>query len=438
MWSTIEICAHEVTASGSSMRWIKGISLLAILSTMAATEISAQYAPNQSLVNYAIFSQTITSASLPFAGPGSTTTLALVQGNWFSYGATGQATDGAGTYNYAQTGANTGSMIVTRNEISPAFSPTEVLTFTGTNAGTFTISGTYNGYTGTAQGTFTITYLQPQSSVNQSQSSPSVNAFGYSVLSETISTASLPFAGAGSTTTVAFVNGNWFSYSASGQATDGVGTYVYTETGAKTGSAVISRASVPGFSPTEVLTFTGPNAGTFTISGSYNGTSGSAQGTFIITYLQPLTVVSVPTNRLINISTRGYVGTGSETLIGGFVVSGTATETVLLRGIGPTLGAFGVTGYLVTPQLTLFDNAGNAVATNIGWGNASVAGSSTLVANIQKATSGNFSTVGAFSLPSGSADSAMVVTLPSGSYTLQVTGTSNSTGIGLLEAYEMP
>src|ERR1022692_3949918 len=141
---------------------------------------------------------------------------------------------------------------------------------------------------------------------------------------------------------------------------------------------------------------------------------------------------------LINISTRGYVGTGSETLIGGFVVSGTATETVLLRGVGPTLGAFGVTGYLVTPQLTLFDNAGNAVATNIGWGNASVAGSSTLVANIQKATSGNFSTVGAFSLPSGSADSAMVVTLPSGSYTLQVTGTSNSTGIGLLEAYEMP
>ncbi len=142
--------------------------------------------------------------------------------------------------------------------------------------------------------------------------------------------------------------------------------------------------------------------------------------------------------RLINVSTRGYVGIGGQTLIGGFVVSGAASETMLLRGDGPTLAAFGVSGSLASPQLVLFDSAGKVIATNTGWGNSPVDGPSTVHATIRQATSVDFAAVGAFGLSSGSADCAMVATLPPGNYTIQVAGVGNTTGIGLVEAYEDP
>jgi hypothetical protein len=160
--------------------------------------------------------------------------------------------------------------------------------------------------------------------------------------------------------------------------------------------------------------------------------TGSAQGTFTITFLQPVS------DRLINVSTRGFVGPGGQLLIGGFVVSGTSSETVLLSGVGPALAAFGVTGSLSSPQLALFDNSGKAIATNTGWGNLPVLGNSTVQASIQQATSANFTAVDAFGLPTGSADCAMIAVLPPGAYTVQVSGVGSTTGIGLVEAYELP
>jgi hypothetical protein len=131
------------------------------------------------------------------------------------------------------------------------------------------------------------------------------------------------------------------------------------------------------------------------------------------------------TSRLINVSTRALCGSGSNVLIAGFVIGGSGTDTLVIRGVGPGLSQFGVTGVLATPQLTVFDSSGNAVATNTGWGN-----SATL--------SAAFSQVGAFPLPAGSADSALLVTLPAGNYTAEVAGTNNSTGIALVEVYEVP
>ena len=149
---------------------------------------------------------------------------------------------------------------------------------------------------------------------------------------------------------------------------------------------------------------------------------------------------SDPGNRLINISARAFVGTGGNILIGGFIVSGTSSETVLIRAVGPTLTSFGVAGALSNPVLTIYDSSqpANVIASNAGWQNAPMAGTSPVEAGIQPASGSLMTSVGAFSLPSGSTDSALVLTLPPGAYTAQVTGADNSTGIGLVEIYEVP
>jgi outer membrane protein assembly factor BamB/subtilisin family serine protease len=145
--------------------------------------------------------------------------------------------------------------------------------------------------------------------------------------------------------------------------------------------------------------------------------------------------------RLSNISARASVGTGGNILIGGFSISGTTSETVLIRGVGPGLNAtFGLTGILATPQLALYDGTSQpkVIATNTGWANAPVAGTSAVQAGILVATTAVMTQVGAFGLAAGSADCAMVATLPPGSYTAQLTGVNSTTGIGLIEVYEVP
>ena len=148
-----------------------------------------------------------------------------------------------------------------------------------------------------------------------------------------------------------------------------------------------------------------------------------------------------PANRLINISARALVGTGSNLLIGGFVITGTGEETLLIRADGPALTGFGVGGALANPVLTLLNSSGAVIGTNIGWGNPSVVGSGAVAAGplatvVLPATSALFSKVGAFTLSSGSADSAFLVTLPPGSYTAQVSGANSGTGVALVEIYE--
>jgi outer membrane protein assembly factor BamB len=130
---------------------------------------------------------------------------------------------------------------------------------------------------------------------------------------------------------------------------------------------------------------------------------------------------------LVNISARADVGTGANVLIAGFVVEGTQPVQVLLRGVGPTLGAapFNVPGALAQPQISLYNSAGQVIQSNAGWGGGS-------------ALSAAFASVGAFALPAGSADAAMLATLPAGNYTLQLSGLNGSTGVGLVEVYLIP
>jgi outer membrane protein assembly factor BamB len=133
------------------------------------------------------------------------------------------------------------------------------------------------------------------------------------------------------------------------------------------------------------------------------------------------------TSTLVNLSARAGVGTGGNILIAGFVIQGSQPVTVLLRGIGPTLGAapFNVPGVLAQPQIDLFNSSNVNIQSNAGWNN-------------NAALSSAFAATGAFALPAGSADAAMVATLPAGSYTLQLSGVNGSTGIGLVEVYLIP
>jgi len=128
--------------------------------------------------------------------------------------------------------------------------------------------------------------------------------------------------------------------------------------------------------------------------------------------------------RVYNLSTRGEVGTGEDIMISGFVVGAGDPDTVLIRAVGPGLSTFGVTGILGAPALTLYDSTGKALQTNTGWSTGN-------------ATAEIMATAGAFALNPGSADSALVATLPSGSYTAEVAGVGGTTGIVLLEIYEV-
>ena len=129
--------------------------------------------------------------------------------------------------------------------------------------------------------------------------------------------------------------------------------------------------------------------------------------------------------RIVNISARVQVGTGANVLIAGFAIGGSTSKTVLIRASGPALIPFGVTGTLPDPMLQL--HSGSAlIASNDAWGGDSqIAAAAASVGGF----GWNFTT---------SNDSAILVTLPPGAYTAEVSGASGDTGIALVEVYEVP
>ncbi|WP_414661132.1 immunoglobulin domain-containing protein [Horticoccus sp. 23ND18S-11] len=129
--------------------------------------------------------------------------------------------------------------------------------------------------------------------------------------------------------------------------------------------------------------------------------------------------------KLLNISTRASAGTAENTLIAGFVVPPGTSKRVVIRGVGPGLAPFGVTGVLAQPTLTLLSGS-TTVATNTNWTTSPDAAAIT-AASAQ---------VGAFGLSNN--DSALIATLAPGNYTAQVTGPGTATGIALIEVYELP
>lgn len=135
------------------------------------------------------------------------------------------------------------------------------------------------------------------------------------------------------------------------------------------------------------------------------------------------------TNRMRNLSARVYAGTGDAVPIVGFVIRGDAPRTVLIRCVGPGLTAYHVPNVLADPRLTLVAMATHAtIATNDDWGTADN------LADLRTATQ----TVGAFALADGSKDAAMLITLAPGAYSAVTDGAGGTTGVVLLEVYDVP
>jgi len=129
------------------------------------------------------------------------------------------------------------------------------------------------------------------------------------------------------------------------------------------------------------------------------------------------------TVRLVNLSARGDVAPNGS-LTAGFVIGGSGAAQVLLRGVGPTLASLGVSNPVPNAQIALYQS-GAVLAANSGW-SSGVNPSGVSAAATQ---------VGAFALPSGSADSAVLLTLAPGAYTLVLSSTGGSSGTGLVEVY---
>ncbi|MBE2214177.1 MAG: delta-60 repeat domain-containing protein [Opitutaceae bacterium] len=134
------------------------------------------------------------------------------------------------------------------------------------------------------------------------------------------------------------------------------------------------------------------------------------------------------TGGLANFSARSTAGAGTAATIAGFVVGGEQPRRVLLRGVGPALGRFGVTDAAPDPALHVYDSTGRLIASNDDWQTQLEGGTAVEVSSAAVA-------VRAFSLPLGSKDAAVVLELPPGSYTVHVGGAV--AGTVLAEVYEI-
>jgi hypothetical protein len=123
-----------------------------------------------------------------------------------------------------------------------------------------------------------------------------------------------------------------------------------------------------------------------------------------------------------NIATRGFVDSGDNAMIGGFIIGSAngGSSTVVVRAIGPSLTNFGVSGALPDPTIDLHDGNGATIAFNDNW-----------------ADDANQGSIPQSLKPSDPHESALYRVLPSGTYTAIMRGTGSSTGIGLIEVYNV-
>ena len=194
------------------------------------------------------------------------------------------------------------------------------------------------------------------------------------------------------------------------------------------GSADLSAALVA----VGAFAFTGPTSRDAAVAASIStrdnsvrvtGVGGATGAVIAEVYdASPASSFNAATPRLLNVSVRKHLGTG---LTAGFVVGGSTSARVLIRVAGPGLAQFGVPGTVVDPQLALFNAQSVQITANDNWNNAS-----------DVTAAGN--SVGAFALPASSRDAALVATLPPGNYSVLASGVNSTTGVALVEVYELP
>ena len=194
-------------------------------------------------------------------------------------------------------------------------------------------------------------------------------------------------------------NDNWAGNAAVAAANAALGAFPFPS------NASLDAALVSNIDGGRTVQVSGPTAGNLIVE-VYDAGSGD-------------------TLRLTSVSALNRVGTGGDILIAGFTLTGSGTRNLLIRGVGPSLGALGVPGVLADPKIELFTAA--AVPLQIG-GNDNYASSLAPV----------FASVGSFALVPGGKDAAFTVSLPAGGYTVQVSGADGGTGTAIVEIYELP
>jgi len=141
------------------------------------------------------------------------------------------------------------------------------------------------------------------------------------------------------------------------------------------------------------------------------------------------TVSVGPVSTLGNISTRAFVQTGDDVMIGGFVVQGTEPKRVIIRAIGPELAHHGVPNVLADPTLELHDGTGALIASNDNWHETIIGGIITSQQWVDILNSGY--------VPGDTRESAIIAELPAGNYTAIVRGVNATTGVALVEVYAL-
>jgi uncharacterized delta-60 repeat protein len=208
---------------------------------------------------------------------------------------------------------------------------------------------------------------------------------------------------------------------------DSVGNVLVENSGWANSAALSQAATMSGAFPlaagsadAAILVTLAPGAYTLQVSDN----AGIAGG---VALAEIYDVAGGSSSRLANVSSRTGTGTADGLLISGFVVAGTSTSNLLVRGVGPGLTQFGVSGAISDPKIGVFNGAGQLVASNDNWSEGATAAELTA-----KSTS-----VGAFSLSLGSKDAALSVSLVPGAYTAQVSAATGIPGNALLEIYEL-
>ena len=194
-------------------------------------------------------------------------------------------------------------------------------------------------------------------------------------------------------------NNNWSGNAAVRAANAALGAFPFPS------DASLDAALVTAITGGRTVQVSGPTAGGVIVEAYDNGAGNAV--------------------RFTSLSARNVVGTGANLLFVGFTIDGPGTKNLLFRAAGPSLGALGVPNTLVDPKLELFTTAVPA---------GKIAENDTYAAALAPL----FRSLGAFDFVPGAKDAALVLSLPAGSYTVQVSGVNNGTGDALVEVYELP
>lgn len=203
------------------------------------------------------------------------------------------------------------------------------------------------------------------------------------------------------------------------------------DAGALTLNGKLTITLINGFTPQPADTFTVVTTQT-TLDGAFTNVKSGGRmntadgaGSFEVTYNGLHNVILsnfgalLPPSRNRNISTRANVQTGDNVAIGGFIINGTDAKKVIVRGLGPSLQNFGIQNPMPDPTLELH-NQSSVIASNDNWKDTQ----QTEIQNTGLA-------------PSNDLESAIVATLQPGAYTVILRGKNDSTGIGLIEIYDL-